>query len=109
MTDKLTAEFMGELLVYMATLSHASETFMASFPAAGQEGSVRNFLKGTHLQGKAFLKSGGMSRVKNYAGYIYLDKNHQYAVALFTNNYTCDGKEITRALEKLLLSLFVTP
>lgn len=109
LTDKLTAGFMGELLVYMATRSPMAETFMASFPAAGQEGSVRNFLKGTHLQGKAFLKSGGMSRVKNYAGYIHLDKDHRYAVAIFTNNYACNGKEITRALEKLLLSLFVTP
>lgn len=108
-TDKLTAGFMGELLVYMATRSPASDPFMASFPAAGQEGSVRNFLKGTRLQGKAFLKSGGMSRVKNYAGYILLDKDHQYAVAVFANNYACNGKEITRALEELLLSLFVTP
>lgn len=107
-TDKLTAGFMGELLVYMATQSKVSDSFMASFPSAGQEGSVRNFLKGTRLEGKAFLKSGGMSRVKNYAGYILLDKDHRYAVAVFTNNYACDGKEITRALEKLLLSLFTT-
>lgn len=107
-TDKLTADFMGDLLVYMATQSKASESFMASLPSAGQEGSVRNFLKGTRLQGKAILKSGGMSRVKNYAGYILLDQDHRYAIAVFTNNYRCDGKEITRALEKLLLSLFAT-
>ena len=56
--DKVSAGFMGELLVYMATESAVSDAFIASLPQAGIEGSVRNFLKGSKLQGKARLKSG---------------------------------------------------
>ena len=44
--DKVSAGFMGELLVYMATESAVSDAFIASLPQAGIEGSVRNFLKG---------------------------------------------------------------
>lgn len=104
-SSKVSTGFIGDLLVYMATQSKEAETFKGSLPYAGTEGSVRNFLKGTSLQGKAQLKSGGMSRVKTYAGYITKDRK-EYAIAVFVNNYTCSSREMTRALERLLLDLF---
>ena len=103
--DKVSAGFMGELLVYMATESAVSDAFIASLPQAGIEGSVRNFLKGSKLQGKAHLKSGGITGVRSYAGYITKD-GKTYAVAVFSINYSCPMSRMTRALEKLLLQLF---
>lgn len=103
--DKVSVGFMGELLVYMATESAVSDAFIASLPQAGIEGSVRNFLKGSKLQGKARLKSGGITGVRSYAGYITKD-GRTYAVAVFSNNYSCPMSRMTRALEKLLLQLF---
>lgn len=103
--DKVSAGFMGELLVYMATESAVSDAFIASLPQAGIEGSVRNFLKGSKLQGKARLKSGGITGVRSYAGYITKD-GKTYAVAVFSNNYSCPMSQMTGALEKLLLQLF---
>ena len=103
--DKVSAGFMGELLVYMATESAVSDAFIASLPQAGIEGSVRNFLKGSKLQGKAHLKSGGITGVRSYAGYITKD-GKTYAVAVFSNNYSCPMSRMTGALEKLLLQLF---
>lgn len=103
--DKVSAGFMGELLVYMATESAVSDAFIASLPQAGIEGSVRNFLKGSKLQGKARLKSGGITGVRSYAGYITKD-GKTYAIAVFSNNYSCPMSRMTRALEKLLLQLF---
>lgn len=103
--DKVSAGFMGGLLAYMATESAVSEAFIASLPQAGIEGSVRNFLKGSKLQGKARLKSGGITGVRSYAGYITED-GKTYAVAIFSNNYSCPMNRMTGALEKLLLQLF---
>lgn len=103
--DKVSAGFMGELLVYMATESAVSDAFIASLPQAGIEGSVRNFLKGSKLQGKARLKSGGITGVRSYAGYITKD-GKTYSVAVFSNNYSCSMSRMTGALEKLLLQLF---
>lgn len=100
--DKVSAGFMSELLVYMATKSAASDAFIASLPQAGVEGSVRNFLKGTKLQGKARLKSGGITGVRCYAGYIMKD-GKTYAVAVFSNNYSCPMSQMTGALGQLLL------
>lgn len=104
-TDKVSTAFMGALLCYMATESPAAEAFIASLPQSGLEGSVRNFLKGTDLQGKARLKSGSMSRVKAYAGYIQKG-GKRYAVALLVNNYAGEGRAMTKKIEQLLTALF---
>lgn len=103
--DKVTASFICDLLCYMAAKSKHSDAFVASLPKAGLEGSVANFLKGSSLQGKAILKSGGMSRVRSYAGYI-TKGNKQYAVAVFVNNYSGENRLMIRNLEKLFSSLF---
>lgn len=103
--DKVSAGFIADMLVYMATKSDASDAFIASLPQAGVEGSVRNLLKGSKLQGKVRLKSGGITGVRSYAGYITKD-GKQYAVAVFSNNYSCSMGEMTKGLEKLLLQLF---
>lgn len=104
--DKVSAGFMGELLVYMATESAVSDAFIASLPQAGIEGSVRNFLKGSKLQGKAHLKSGGITGVRSYAGYITKD-GKTYAVAVFSNNYSCPMSRMTRALGKVAVTTFL--
>lgn len=103
--DKVSADFIADMLVYMASESEAKEAFVASLPQAGVEGSVRNMLKGSRLQGKARLKSGGITGVRSYAGYITKD-GKTYAVAVFSNNYSCSMGQMTKALEKLLLQLF---
>lgn len=103
--DKVSAGFIVEMLTYMGTRSEASDAFIASLPQAGIEGSVRNLLKGTKLQGKARLKSGGITRVRSYAGYITKD-GKTYAIAVFSNNYSCSMAQMTKALEQLMLSLF---
>ncbi|MDD2951941.1 MAG: D-alanyl-D-alanine carboxypeptidase/D-alanyl-D-alanine-endopeptidase [Parabacteroides sp.] len=102
--NKLSTAFVADLLVYMRTCSQHSTAFYESLPVAGVEGSVRNFLKGSPLQGKARLKSGSMSRVKGYAGYVS-EGDKRYAIALFVNNYACDGRPMNAAIEQLLLQL----
>lgn len=103
--NKVTASFICELLTYMATQSKQGDVFVASLPKAGLEGTVAGILKGSALQGKALLKSGGMSRIRTYAGYV-AKENKQYALALFTHNYSCTMQEITQEIETLLLALF---
>ena len=104
-SDKLSARFLADILLYMATDASSSQTFYNSLPRTGIEGSVRNFMKGYSLEGNIRLKSGSMSRVKGYAGYVDKD-GKRYCVTLFVNNYSCDGKIMTYELDRLLRNLF---
>ncbi len=103
--NKVTAGFLTDILCYMDQEAVFRDAFVRSLPQAGVEGSVRNFLKGTTLQGRASLKSGGMSRVRCYAGYI-TKGNERYAVTVMVNNYSGDVRSINRLLEKMLVALF---
>lgn len=104
-TDKVTTAFLCDLYVYMATRSDASEAFFASLPRAGIDGTVRNMMKGSDLHGKARLKSGSMSRVLCYAGYVDKD-GKRYAVALLVNDFAGKSRQMKASIEVLLLSLF---
>ena len=104
-TDKITAGFLCELLTYMATKSKSSTAFIESIPRPGMDGTVANMLRGSELQGKARLKSGSMSRVRSYAGYV-TKNNKRYAVAIIVNNFSCNQSQIKNDIEQLLLSLF---
>lgn len=104
-TDRLTTSFVCDIYRYMITQSGASEAFFASLPKVGEDGTVKNFLKGTSLQGRARFKSGSMSRVRGYGGYLTKD-GKQYAICLFVNNFSCTNRQMTAELEKLLVSLF---
>lgn len=104
-TDKLTTAFICDLLVYMKNESRVGKAYINSIPRAGVEGSVRNFMKGSRLQNVARLKSGSMTGVKAYAGYITKD-DHTFAVALMVNSYPGEGRRVVKAIEQVLLSLF---
>jgi len=104
-TDKLTAAFLCDMLSYMYTKSPVSKIFVESLPRTGVEGTVANFLRGSKLHGKARLKSGSMSRVRSYAGYV-MDDNKTYAIAIIVNNFSCTQAQIRMDIERLVLSLF---
>lgn len=104
-TDKLTTEFICDLLSYMKKESSVANAYIKGIPRTGIEGSVRNFLKGSRLQGNARIKSGSMTGVKAYAGYIEKD-GRTITFALIANSYPGEGRAVTKGIEQLLLSLF---
>ena len=104
-SDKTTASFLCDLLLYMYTQSPVSRSFIESLPRAGMEGTVANMLKGSVLQGQTRLKSGSMNRVRSYAGYVVKD-NKTFAVAILVNNFSCSQTQIRQDIERLLLALF---
>ena len=104
-TDKVTASFICDLLTYMYTQSPSSKSFIQSLPRVGIEGTVSDMFRGSALEGKLRLKSGSMSRVRSYAGYVENDDG-QYAVAIIVNNFSCTQTQIRLDIERLLLALF---
>lgn len=71
------------------------KTFYASLPEAGVSGTLSNFGKGSVIHKKFKAKSGTMTRVKAYAGYLTTPNGEQVVVSMIFNNYACSTKEIT--------------
>jgi D-alanyl-D-alanine carboxypeptidase/D-alanyl-D-alanine-endopeptidase (penicillin-binding protein 4) len=105
MKNAVNAEFFIQLLVYMKKEAEYQDSFFSSLPVAGREGTVANFLSGTGLSGKAYVKSGSMERVQNYSGYIY-NRNRWYAFCVMVNNFQGDRSTVQRQIGTLLNGLF---
>jgi D-alanyl-D-alanine carboxypeptidase/D-alanyl-D-alanine-endopeptidase (penicillin-binding protein 4) len=84
------------------------EHFWNSLPVAGDAddpGTLRSMCKGTAAEGKVHAKSGYISRVRTYAGYVDSRSGQRLAFAMMANNYTCTNAQIKTLLEGLMVVL----
>lgn len=101
--NSLTALFLGEVLEAMKD----DPTYVSFFPLAGEEGTVRNFMKDTPLAGRLALKTGSMNGIQSYAGYL-LDADYMptHVVVVITNGMKNRG-QFREALSKYLLAVLL--
>ena len=103
--NAITAEQLVFVLQYIKTESNYNESFLRSLPVAGTSGSLKSFGLGTGLVGNLRAKSGYMSRVMSYAGYLTTESGQQLAFAVIVNNYNCTNSEMRKVLEEFLVSI----
>jgi serine-type D-Ala-D-Ala carboxypeptidase/endopeptidase (penicillin-binding protein 4) len=82
-----------------------SATFYASLPKAGETGTLKNMFKGTKAVGKLRAKSGSMTRVRSYSGFVTRANGKQWSFSIIVNNYTCSSSDIKLKLQELMLSM----
>ncbi|MCL2596067.1 MAG: D-alanyl-D-alanine carboxypeptidase/D-alanyl-D-alanine-endopeptidase [Paludibacter sp.] len=102
----VSANFIVSLLNYMQNKSKYGLQFKYSLPAVGREGTVKNVLKNSVLAGKVRMKSGTISNVRCYAGYLDVKNGTTYSFAVLVNNANCSSSEVTAEIEKLLLKIY---
>lgn len=101
----LTSKQLAELLVYMKTEGKYFESFENSLAIAGKTGTLKSLCKGTYAANNLKGKSGYMSRVRSYAGYVKTKSGKELAFALVLNNYTCTAYQAKKKLEKLMVQI----
>lgn len=102
--NAISATFLTDILIYMDSKSSEQKPFFDSLPLAGREGTVASFLRGTSLEGQARIKSGSLTNVQSYAGYINW-QGKRYAFAIIVNQYTGSRANLRKSIESLLNSL----
>lgn len=99
--------FLADVLKYMYH-SDSKDLFVSLFPVAGKNGTMRNFMKDTELDGRLALKTGSMNSVQTYAGYA-LDETGEptHIVVIMANSYPCSRARLREGIAELLLSKLV--
>ena len=100
-SNRLTPQFVTDVLLYMNNKSRYAGDFYASLPIAGKEGTVRNFLKDANI-GEVRLKSGSISGVQCYAGYINKGAK-RYAFCIMVNDFENSRQALRKAMEKMII------
>lgn len=77
-------------------------SFYNSLPVAGY-GSTADVCAGTAAQDRVRFKSGYMTRVRCFAGYVKLDSGRTLAFTMMANNYMFEVQEMRNKLERLMI------
>ena len=102
--NAVSPQLLTDLLVYMQVKSEYASAFFHSLPKAGQEGTLRSFLRDTRLSGRIAAKSGSIGGVQCYTGYL-IDGNKKYAFTVMVNKFNGTRPQVRSAIEQLLLGL----
>jgi D-alanyl-D-alanine carboxypeptidase/D-alanyl-D-alanine-endopeptidase (penicillin-binding protein 4) len=81
--------------------------FLASLPIAGKSGTISSLCKNQAGEGRIYAKSGTISKIKSYAGYVFSTSGKKIAFALTVNNYSCTNLELRKQLEVIFNALAV--
>lgn len=81
------------------------EVFYNSLAIAGKSGTLSSIANATAAEGKIYGKSGYMTNVRSYSGYVTTINNKKIAFAIIVNNYSCSPYEMKKMLEKIMVSL----
>ena len=74
-------------------------------PHGGIDGYAKYFLKNSPVQQKVWVKSGSVSKVRNYTGIFQGKSGKYYAFSVMTNLFVSKHKEVRKAIENLVESL----
>ena len=105
-TNGISADHFCALLTAMNVSKNAS-LFVSTLPVAGKSGTLSNLCKNQLGEGRIIAKSGSMSRIKSYAGYIDSKSGKKIAFSITVNNFSCSSSFLTVQIEKLLNALAI--
>jgi D-alanyl-D-alanine carboxypeptidase/D-alanyl-D-alanine-endopeptidase (penicillin-binding protein 4) len=89
---------------YLLKLYSMYASFEQIIPAPGEKGQLTNFMSNYPQKNRSrvHLKSGSMTGVLNYAGYVKNKKGDTLCVTVMTNNFACKVSKIRPKFEKLI-------
>jgi D-alanyl-D-alanine carboxypeptidase/D-alanyl-D-alanine-endopeptidase (penicillin-binding protein 4) len=99
----VSAENFVRLLEYMHRSPHA-EAFRDSLPVYGVDGTLRNRLRGTPVQGNGYAKTGSLNRVSSLSGYLHTKSGRWLAFSIVMNAYNAPASD-ARALQDRLVQI----
>ncbi len=102
--NAVSANDITAVLIYMYNQSVNKKSFISSLPMAG-EGTLSGFSKQLFPGETLRAKSGSMTRVQCFAGYLKTDNGSNFAFSIMFNNFDATQSEIIKEIENLLFKL----
>ena len=102
--NAVTAVQMVDILNYMKTKSASSGDFYESLATVGK--GTLTVMRAENFPGNSLrAKSGSMTRVRCFAGYLTTDSGRQLSYSIMLNNFSCSQREAIRKMEEVLVEL----
>jgi D-alanyl-D-alanine carboxypeptidase/D-alanyl-D-alanine-endopeptidase (penicillin-binding protein 4) len=104
-TNLVSTGFLSGLLHAMTGSSNFSH-YDSSMTIAGVDGTFRNRLRGTPLEGNLRGKSGSISRTRAFSGYLRTKSGKLVSFSMIANNFRVPARDIDRVHEAIATLIF---
>lgn len=104
-TNLVSTGFLSGLLHAMKDSPHFAH-YDSSMTIAGVDGTFRNRLRGTPLEGNLRGKSGTISRTRAFSGYVKTKSGKLVSFSMIANNFRVPARDIDRVHEALATLIF---
>ncbi|MCF6357399.1 MAG: D-alanyl-D-alanine carboxypeptidase/D-alanyl-D-alanine-endopeptidase [Draconibacterium sp.] len=101
--NAVSPQFFIAILNYMNTSSN-KKPFLNSLPTAGK-GTLSRFDSQLFPNNTLKAKSGSMTRVRCYSGYLKLDSGNRVSFSIMVNHFSGSHSKLVGEIEKLLVDL----
>jgi len=81
--------------------------FESSLSVAGKDGTLKSFGAGKKFNTNFIGKSGYISTIRAYTGYLKTSKGKNLTVIVFVNHYTSDNSSVKNKIEDLIEYLYL--
>jgi D-alanyl-D-alanine carboxypeptidase/D-alanyl-D-alanine-endopeptidase (penicillin-binding protein 4) len=81
--------------------SPLNDTFRGSLAVAGESGTLKNICRSQAASGRMFAKSGTLSNVKAYAGFVNTISGKHLAFAIIVNNFEGPRYQMVKKMERI--------
>jgi D-alanyl-D-alanine carboxypeptidase/D-alanyl-D-alanine-endopeptidase (penicillin-binding protein 4) len=105
-SNAVTAEHLSKILYMMCSDTLTKIPFSNSLPVAGISGSLRSLGKGTVLENNLKAKSGYITRVRSYAGYMKTKSGKEICVSIIVNNFNGTPTDTKKRMEQIFLKIY---
>ena len=105
--NTVTSEQIVEVLRYIKRESRYFDDYISSFPDPGKEGTLRNYFRDPIFASALKAKSGSMTRVRAYAGYLTTMSGKNLVFCIIVNNFDGPSRAVVAHIEEILKEVIV--
>lgn len=99
-SNAISARHFCNLLLEMSKSKYYTD-FLSTLPVAGCSGTLTGVCKNQLGHGRVRAKSGTMSRIKSYSGYVDSSSGKKIAFAFIVNNFNCSSSAVVDQMENV--------
>jgi serine-type D-Ala-D-Ala carboxypeptidase/endopeptidase (penicillin-binding protein 4) len=100
--NAINAKALSELLLYMKNKGAYFSEYIRSFPDAGREGTLKTCFRDEIFATSLHAKSGSMTRVRSYAGYLTTRSGRELVFSFIANDFSGPSRHIVTLFEDYL-------
>ena len=93
--DFVTADMIVRILERLHSDPRHRDTFVATLPIAGKDGTISTRMRATRAEGNAIAKTGSIANVRALSGYVKTREGETLVFAIIGNNFTVPAATIT--------------